>query len=84
MDKAGIIAQADEKFNRGCGCRRRCSYQDNFPSWDCISVRLSWVSQLNISEFGFWMMNACPLQQGQDETKPGMEPSFAHGCQAWA
>lgn len=66
MDKAGIIAQADEKLIEDVGAAVDDLIK-KFSQLELYFCALELGESVNISEFGFWMMNACPLQQGQDE-----------------
>lgn len=63
MDNAGIL---DEKWKPDV-VRAFDAVQKKFPQIGFYVCTLELDDSVQLPEFGFWMMNACKLQQGQVE-----------------
>ena len=66
MGDTAVIAQADEKLIGDVGAAVDGLIK-KFPQLGLYFCPAELNESVSVSEFGFWMMNACPLQQGQDE-----------------
>ena len=66
MDQAGLFAQDDEKLKADLDAAVD-ALGKQFPQLGWYFCTLEPDELLSLPEYGFWMMNACLLQDGQDE-----------------
>lgn len=67
MGNTAVIAQADDKLIGDVGAAVDGLIK-KFPQLGLYFCPVELNESVSVSEFGFWMMNACPFQQGQDES----------------
>lgn len=68
MDGAGLFALADEKLQGDLDAALD-ALGKQFPQLGLYFCTLDQEEPVSLTEYGFWMMNSCLLQQGQDESE---------------